>query len=127
MSRIIDILTAIQAAQPYNAPTYSRAEAILKDIANGTTEFTDEPMSRYEELLICLRDSTTTTMTAQTRLETILIALCNDTPPPTVFYSELEAAYVNAFIDVLDAYQIDDTLYLVNVPATQNGEVLEIG
>lgn len=45
MSRIIDILTAIQNSQKYDKETLSRAEAILKAIAKDT-EYIEIAQSR---------------------------------------------------------------------------------
>lgn len=78
MSRAIEILTAIQNGQPYNAEAVSTSEAILKSIANGT-EYTDEPMSRFEELLLAVKNGETVSETPQSRIEEILSAIANGT------------------------------------------------
>ena len=83
-------------------------------------------MSRFEELLLCLLNGTKTQMVAQSRIEEVLIALINEQEPPSVFESELEKAFIDAFVDVNDAYMVGDTLYLVNVPANQIGEIVKV-
>lgn len=125
MSREIDILNKISVGRRYEGTPHSRSERILKAIANSE-EYADEAVGRYETLLLCLLNGTTTTFTPQSRIEKILISLINNEEPPSVFESELERAFVDAFIDVKDAYVDGNILYLVNVPANQNEETLNV-
>ena len=56
----------------------------MKAIANSE-KYTDQALSRFEELLLCLLNGTETTMVPSSRLEKILIALVNgEEAPPTI-------------------------------------------
>lgn len=125
MSRVIDILTAIQNGQTYDKETYSRAEAILKSIANNTA-YEQTALSRYEELLLALKNGEATTLVPMARLETILVAIINGDTVPEEYHSEIEKAFIEASeaFNPIDIEQDNDTLIVNNANAKQKKGVV---
>jgi hypothetical protein len=71
-------------------------------VNEGTTakaycEYIKQPQSRYEELLLAIKNNGTTSMTARSRLETILIKRINKQTDFPVSKTEIESKFIEWF------------------------------
>lgn len=69
-------------------------------ISKPFTEYIVEPLSRYEELLLAIKNGIKTVLEPQTRLEEILVAIANDEAITIDGRSELEQAFIEAFMEM---------------------------
>lgn len=75
---------------------------------------------------MCILNGTKTVMTPQSRIEKILIAVINGEDLPTVFESEAEKAFVEAFKYPRDMHEQDNILYLKDIEVDKGNDTIYV-